>query len=147
MPPSGSNGDKSYNCREETLRAIKHKQSSAGCTDADPERTLIHTFESSPRTPTGGRVVLVADHGSRNGGLRWNSQSSVGRGRQLLPPAATSTLVSRAGMAGCTDQTLSTFGRTLPLPTRTLIPSTDDVNSSSTPDVKVRYQYPPRCYQ
>jgi len=137
--PPACNGDK-YNCRVETLRALKQSSAAGVPASAETEhnpaaRSLIQTFDSSPRTPS-GRVLLVAGSGaSGNGGLtaaRWNSQTCR---RQLIPAVnATPDLVARAG---CTDQTLSTFGKTLPLPAsskRTM--STSDV-SSGTPDLKV----------
>jgi len=142
-PPPTANGDK-YNCRVEALRAIKGSSSTAAAVPADtqvdhsPARSLIQTFDSSPRTPT-GRVLLLAGSGTPdaagNGGVtaaRWNSQSCR---RQLVPAVnAAPDLVTRTG---CADQTLSTFGKSLPPPVsakRTL--STSDV-TSTTPDVKV----------
>lgn len=143
IPPS-CNGDK-YNCREEALRALKESSCSAAVpagtvVEHSPVRSLIQTFDSSPRTPT-GRVVLVAGSAGSaagNGGLtaaRWNSGTGQSCRRQLLPAVrAAPDLVTRSGAA---DRSLSTFGKTLPLPApakRTL--STTDV-TSGTPDVKV----------
>jgi len=148
VPPCSPNGDKSYNCREETLRAIKQQSSSKEVLDHPTSSTLIRTFDSSPRcsASTASRVVLVTDHGSlRNGGLSgWNCGSGARGRQQLLPQPATANtpdiVVGRAG--GCpSDQKLSTFGRTLPLAKRTAS-SIDNVDSFlSTPDVKVWYSF------
>jgi len=125
-PPSTCNGDKSYNCRVETLKAIN--ESSRG----QPTRSVVRTLDCSPRTPT-GRVVLVAD-GSGLSAARWDGVAAPGPvcRRQLAPSfnaAPAPDLV--------TDQALSTFGKTRPPPVsakRTL--SSSDV-TSATPDVKV----------
>ena len=141
--PPACNGDK-YNCRVEALRALKESSSSAPVpvsteVDRSPVQSLIQTFDTSPRTPT-GRITLLAgssDGTSGNGRLtaaRWNGQSCR---RQLLPAVnAAPDVVTRAGAP---DKTLSTFGKTLPPPTtakRTL--SNSDV-TSCTPNVKVRF--------
>jgi len=137
VPPT-CNGDK-YNCRVETLKALKESSSSTVAVTStaqvehSPVRSVIQTFDSSPRTPT-GRVLLLAGGGaaggSGNGGLtstRWNSQPCR---RQLLPAAP--DVVIRAG---CADQTLSTFGKTLPASAKRTSSSSDV--TSATPDVKV----------
>ena len=134
VPPT-CNGDK-YNCRVETLKALKESSSSAAAVPStaqvehSPARSVIQTFDSSPRTPT-GRVLLLAGGGAAgNGGMtsaRWNSQPCR---RQLLPAAP--DVVIRAG---CADQTLSTFGKTLPASAKRTSSSSDV--TSATPDVKV----------
>lgn len=137
--PPACNGDK-YNCRVEALKAIKESSNA----EVDNQRSLIQTFESSPRTPT-SRVVLLAGSGDSttgNGRLvaaRWDG--SVGQPscqRQLRPVvnAPAPDVVVRASASGA-DRTLSTFGKTLPPPSlakRTL--SNSDV-TTATPDVKV----------
>jgi len=138
--PPDCNGDK-YNCRVEALRAIKESSSSAAPvpsnrdSDHSPVQSVIQTFDSSPRTPS-GRVVLLAGSGGAatgNGRLtaaRWNGGGGQSCRRQLLPAAP--DLVARTGGA---DQTLSTFGKTLPPPAKRTM-SNSDV-TSATPDVKV----------
>lgn len=141
VPPT-SNSDK-YNCRVEALRALKESSTSAVVptsteVDHSPMPSLIQTFDSSPRTPT-GRVLLVAgsgDSGTGNGGLtaaRWNGHAGQSCRRQLLPAInAAPDVVIRTGAA---DHTMSTFGKTLPAPAKRK-PSTSDV-TSATPDIKV----------
>ena len=144
LPLSSCNGDK-YNCRVEALRALKDATPSPPTAPVTTElslhsplvRSVVQTLDSSPRTPS-GRVVLVASGPSGTdggGGLtasKWNGSAGQPCRRQLLPAAP--DLVARTSGA---DQTLSTFGKTLPPSAstkRTL--STSDV-SSTTPDVKV----------
>jgi len=135
--PPDCNGDK-YNCRVEALRAIKESAAPVPAnrdSDHSPVQSVIQTFDSSPRTPT-GRVVLLAGSGGASTGngrltaARWNGGGGQSCRRQLLPAAP--DLVARTGGA---DQTLSTFGKTLPPPAKRAMSNSDI--TSATSDVKV----------